>query len=102
MELAVKENKVEFSQQFKYIKTFKNIENGDKLLLSCLKRQSCNLDNYSDLMNKSPLHVQIAIKYPNFIQTPNKPSQNPQARSSSATLPNSSASQTKAHLYLIH
>ena len=66
MKLAVKENQVEFSQHIKYIKTFNNIENGDILLLNCLKKPGCDLDNYSNLLGKSPLHIQIASKYSNL------------------------------------
>ena len=66
IKLALKENRVNFIEQFKYIKIFKNIKNGDKLLLRCLKYPSCNLEEYSSLMNKSPMHIKIASKYPNM------------------------------------
>ena len=66
MALSVKENRVDFLEQFKYIKVFKNIKNGDKLLLKCLKTSDCDLEKYSDLMRKSPLHIKIATKYPNM------------------------------------
>jgi len=66
MALSVKGNRVDFVEQFKYITVFKNIKNGDKLLLKCLKTSTCDLEKYSDLMRKSPLHVQIATKYPNM------------------------------------
>jgi len=62
MSLAVKENKINFNEQFKYIKIFKNIENGDKILLRCLKDSTCNLDSYSKLMQNSPSHVQVFTK----------------------------------------
>jgi len=64
MTLAVKEKRIGFVKQFQYIEAFKNLKDGDKLLLKCLKNSNCNLDNYSELMTKSPLHVQIANKYP--------------------------------------
>lgn len=64
LSLAIKENRVGFSEQFSYIKTFKDIKNGDKLLFQCLKNSACDLSNYSSLMNKSPLHITIASKYP--------------------------------------
>jgi len=64
LNLAVKENRVGFVEQFSYIKTFKEIKNGDTLLLQCLKNSACDLSNYSSLMNKSPLHITIASKYP--------------------------------------
>jgi hypothetical protein len=66
MALSVKENRVDFVDQFKYITVFKNIKHGDKLLLKCLKHSACDLEKFSDLMRKSPLHVQIATKYPNM------------------------------------
>jgi len=40
IELAIKENRISFSEQFKYIKTFKNLKNGDLLLLKCLKNKA--------------------------------------------------------------
>ena len=64
LNLAIKENKTTTIDQFKYITIFKKVENGDKLLLKCLKNTACNLNNFSDLMRKSQLHVQIANKYP--------------------------------------
>jgi hypothetical protein len=64
LHLAVKEQRVSFTKQFLYIKTFKNIQNGDRLLLQCLKNSACDLANYSSLMNKSPLHITLASKYP--------------------------------------
>ena len=62
--LAVKENRVGFTQQFSYIKTFKEMNNGDKLLLQCLKNSACDLAKYRSLMSKSPLHITVASKYP--------------------------------------
>jgi len=64
LQLAVKENRVSFSKQFVYIKTFKEMENGDKLLLKCLQNSACDLSKYHSLMTKSPLHITIASKYP--------------------------------------
>ena len=66
MALAVKENRVGFVEQFKYIKKYKSMRDGDKILLNCLKHPTCNLEKYSNLMNKSPLHRQFSIKYPNM------------------------------------
>jgi hypothetical protein len=64
LNLAVKENRVGFSQQFSYVKTFKEMKNGDTLLLQCLKNSACDLANYSTLMSKSSLHITVASKYP--------------------------------------
>ncbi len=66
MALAVKENRVDFVKQFKYIKKYKSMKNGDKILLKCLKNSTCDLAKHTDLMNKSPLHRQFAMKYPNL------------------------------------
>jgi len=66
MALAIRENRVNFNEQFKYITSFKNIKKGDNLLLKCLKVSTCNLNKYNDLMTKSPLHVQIATKFPHM------------------------------------
>lgn len=66
MNLSVKENRVIFTEQFKYVKIFKKLKDGDKLLLNCLKKSSCNVEEYSNIMSKSPLHVQIAIKHPSL------------------------------------
>jgi hypothetical protein len=43
LSLAVKENKIKFSEQFKYRKEFQNLDNGDIILLKALK-QNKNLD----------------------------------------------------------
>ena len=64
--LAIKEKKINFMNQCKYIERFKKIDNGDKLLLKCLKNPTCDLENFSNLMSKSSLHVKIAAKYPNM------------------------------------
>jgi len=66
MALATKEKRVDFIDQFKYIKEYKNMKNGDKILLKCLKKSTCNLEKYTNLMHKSPLHRQFAMKYPNM------------------------------------
>jgi len=66
LELAVREQRVGYVEQFKYIKEYKNIKNGDKLLLKCLKTRTCNLENFSKLMTKSPLHVNVVTKYPHM------------------------------------
>lgn len=47
MQLAVKEKRVNYMDQFKYIGEYKKINNGDKLLLDCLKNTSCNLERYT-------------------------------------------------------
>lgn len=66
MELATKENRVSFVEQFKYIKVFKNIKNGDKLLLKCLKNSICDLEKYSSIIKKSPLHAKVVARHPNM------------------------------------
>jgi len=66
MSLAIKENRVSFMDQCKYITTFKKIENGDKLLLKCLKNTTCDIEIFSSMMTKSTLHVKVATKYPNM------------------------------------
>jgi hypothetical protein len=66
MSLSIKENRVSFMDQCKYITTFKKIKNGDKLLLKCLKNTTCDLESFSSLMTKSPLHVKVATKYPSM------------------------------------
>jgi len=66
LSLGVKEQRVNFSKQFQYIKSFKDLESGDKLLLKCLINTTCNLENFSNLMTKSSLHKQLAIKYPSL------------------------------------
>jgi len=60
MALAVKEKRINFIEQFQYIKVFKNMKNGDKLLLTCLKKQTCNLEKYTKLIKQSPLHAEFA------------------------------------------
>ena len=42
------------------------MKNGDKLLLKCLKNPACNIEEYSNLMSKSPLHIKVASKYPHM------------------------------------
>jgi len=66
VDLAIKENKIKFMDQCKYIERFKKIDNGDKLLLKCLKYPTCDVESFSSLMSKSSLHVKIAAKYPNM------------------------------------
>lgn len=64
IDLAVKEGKVGYVDQFKYIKEYKNLKDGDELLLICLKHSGCNLKSFTEIMHQSPLHVKIAIKHP--------------------------------------
>ena len=54
MALAVKENRVGFVEQFKYIKKFKNIKDGDKILFKCLTDSTCDLDKCTDTTYKLP------------------------------------------------
>jgi hypothetical protein len=46
MNMAAKEQRVRYIDQFKYIEEFKQFKNGDKLLLKCLKDSGCNLEKY--------------------------------------------------------
>jgi len=69
MALAVKENRVGFVKQFKYIQKYKSMKEGDKILLKCLNDSNCNLAKYTDLISKSPLHRQFAMKYSNMSLT---------------------------------
>jgi len=64
LSIAVKENKVTYLQQFTFRAIFQNIDNGDKILLKCLKHTMCDVDNYSKIMTKSSLHRQIALRSP--------------------------------------
>lgn len=64
LNLAVKENKLKFSEQFKYRKQFQTINKGDVILLKCLKHMQCDISNYSKIMTKSSLHRQVALKSP--------------------------------------
>lgn len=64
LSLAVKENKITYSQQFTLRSQFQIMNNGDKILLKCLKHIMCNVDNYSKIMSKSSLHRQIALRSP--------------------------------------
>ncbi len=62
--IAVKEKKITYSQQFIFRNQFQIMDNGDKILLKCLKHSMCNVDNYSKIMSKSSLHRQIALRSP--------------------------------------
>ncbi len=67
LRMAAKEHRLKrYSDQFTYFSKFKKFKNGDILLLKCLKNSACDLDVYSDLMTKSPLHVKVATKYPHM------------------------------------
>ena len=66
LSLAEKEQRVSFTKQFQYTKVFKSLENGDKLLLKCLNNPTCNIENFSNLMTKSSLHRELALKYPSL------------------------------------
>ncbi len=66
IKLAIKENRTNFTEQFRHIKKFNSLKKGDQLLLICLKNTECNLNKFNDLMSQSPLHIQIATKYPNM------------------------------------
>lgn len=48
MELAVKEKRVSYIEQFKYIKEYKKFKQGDELLLNCLKNKNCELQKYTE------------------------------------------------------
>jgi hypothetical protein len=67
LHLAAKEHRLKhYSDQFTYVSKYKKFKNGDKLLLKCLKTRTCDLENFSKLMTKSPLHVKVVTKYPHM------------------------------------
>jgi len=67
LHLAAKEHRLKhYSDQFTYVSKYKKFKNGDKLLLKCLKTRMCDLENFSKLMTKSPLHVKVVTKYPHM------------------------------------
>lgn len=66
LSLAVKENKLGYTEQFKYRGLYQSMENGDKILLKCLKHTSCNINNYSKIMTNSSLHRQVALQSPSM------------------------------------
>jgi len=66
LSLAVKENKISFADQWKYMREFKTLKNGDKILLKCLNAPECKLDNALDIAKKSSLHQEVIYKYPNL------------------------------------
>lgn len=66
MNLAVKENRLNFQEQFRYIHLFQSIEKGDVLLLKCLKDVDCNIDNLIEIMQKSSLHKELLLKKPSL------------------------------------
>lgn len=43
LDIAVKENKIKYSEQFLLRKKFQDIDNGDLILLKCLKNSSCDI-----------------------------------------------------------
>lgn len=53
MELAVKEERVSYKEQFKYISEYKKLKHGDELLLACLKKTSCDLQKYTELIKNT-------------------------------------------------
>jgi len=57
LSLAVKENKISFTDQWKYMREFKTLENGDKILLKCINTPECKLDNTLDIAKKSSLNL---------------------------------------------
>lgn len=64
LSLAEKENKVSFVDQYKYRVKFNKFEDGDFLLLKCLKSKSCDMKKYSEIIEKSTLHRKLIRKNP--------------------------------------
>jgi hypothetical protein len=63
LELAIKENKIGFTEQFQYAKVYKSIDNGDKLLLKCLKKSTCTLVNSAkDIKNLTKANFSTVIQ----------------------------------------
>jgi hypothetical protein len=60
---ALNENRINYSAM-KYMSSYKNFENGDILLLKCLKREGCDVAKFANIMNKSELHQKIAYRFP--------------------------------------
>lgn len=60
---ALNENRINHSKM-KYMSSYKNFENGDILLLKCLKREGCDVEKFANIMNKSELHQKIAYRFP--------------------------------------
>lgn len=61
--MALNENRISYNE-FKYISVYDKFENGDLLLLKCLKENDCYVGKFADIMQKSELHQKIAYKYP--------------------------------------
>ena len=62
--LAVKEGRIKFAEQFKYLEKYNNFRRGDILLLKCLKREECNLEEYTKIISSSSLHRKIIVRHP--------------------------------------
>lgn len=64
--LARIENRINFVDECKYLPIYKNMKNGDKILLKCLKDKECDMEIFSQLMTKSPMHIELASKFTNL------------------------------------
>lgn len=62
---ALNENRIAYNK-FDSIKTYNNLENGDFLLLKCLKEIDCDIETFAKIMQKSQLHQKIAYDYPSI------------------------------------
>lgn len=63
MRMAATEKRISFTDQIKYSNLFNKLDNGDSLLLACLKKKSCDLEETALLMQgKSELHQMAFIR----------------------------------------
>jgi hypothetical protein len=63
---AIKEKRIISGEDFYFYKQFNKFDNGDVLLLKCLKSNICDLDEYLNVINKSQLHMEVVQKYPHL------------------------------------
>lgn len=72
-EKARAEGRLSIADQIKYAAKFKNLPNRDEILLACLKKEGCSLENAIKIASTSPLHNLVFIRSaPLSLTTANK------------------------------
>lgn len=64
--LAAKRELILVTKQTYYINKYSKFPKGDELFSTCLKHRLCDVDEYHKILEKSPLHRQIAIRNSGF------------------------------------
>lgn len=64
LELAEKENRIDTIQMMQLARSFALIPDGDRVLLACLQKESCQPERFLEIVRTSSLHAEVVKRNP--------------------------------------